>query len=803
MAEGLLGGMAAPLPPMPHGSSISPSANLVEVNHAQELQALQFSRSEFVDPYIKVTVSAVFGQGFEVSLWRDAKPEVDDADGMLNTESLRIRGKKPTATGDGKGGKAPAAGAPKHAPAAAAPPLAARKRAAGEGDESGGDADWEEDPQAPWVGQKSTVGLDERQAKEVQPMRRPPAPKYPEHDHRGKEKIPLSEDMRNYIARFWVESGAALFRMLLVTGVNAVRITDDPVAKKKIFSVVAPHLRTLAFQENTANQVQRRWFARYLDRQASSIVVTADGKVVRPEEYVRADIVATVDTKGRVVLLQDAAVTVQDNENNRSMPTMDGGATNLIFVLDQPDSAGNLTSPVWQSAALVTSMASTRYTELYANFHRAQPLMVIAPAVRSAGSGSGTSGRELLTPSAYAQGDVLQQRQAYAYQQTEDERQRYEMAAEAARNGGGTMGAAQIRARMQVRRILNNTVESQYMPPDINSIANMYAGINLVSPVSTNSIVLPAGQTMMGGPVSEGSGNFSAWIEWMRAQMGMIWEVPPQILDPSGTKYATDGATLNRRWETKVRDYSKKLAEMIATIWSAAHADKANAFANAIRKALKEDQKAQEEAAAMAASSPSAQVSGAEAQKPAPKRRKLGGRQAAAEGQANKEGSATKAEEDEDSSEVEVDVASEKARLEKLSTKEARTLNSLLSETKARRKLDDTARIKKSLRVEVAFNVSLSSGDPGLVQTLLSMDGIDTNTAIAVLGEQAGIPRNLLLLSEESRAEQRRQRLQSDTDAMHANTMPPIPLRPDGKPAAKPAPQPSKPPAKPAFETQK
>lgn len=483
---------------------------------------------------------------------------------------------------------------------------------------------------------------------------------------------------------------------------------------------------------------------------------------------------------------------------------MDGGVTNLIFVLDQPDSAGNLTSPVWQSAALVTSMASTRYTELYSNFHRAQPLMVIAPAVRSAGSGSGTSGREVLTPSAYAQSDVLQQRETYAYHQTEEERKRYEMAAEAARNGGGTMGAAQIRARMQVRRMLNNAGESQYIPPDINSIANMYAGINLVSPVSTNSIVLPAGQTMMGGPVSEGSGNFAAWIEWMRAQMGMIWEVPPQILDPSGTKYATDGATLSRRWETKVRDYSKKLAEMIATIWSAAHADKANAFANAIRKALKEDQKAQEmaaaasEAEASGAPVPSRPAGGVKSTKPPAKKPKTDGKGSGAEDQPGQE-----REEDEDSSDIEIDVESEKARLEKLSTKEARTLNSLLSETKARRKVDDTARIKKSLRVEVAFNVSLSSGDPALVQTLLSMDGIDTNTAIAVLGEQAGIPRNLLLLSEEARAEQRRQRLQTDTDTMHANTMPPIPLRPDGKPSAKPAPPANKPPAKPAFETKK
>jgi hypothetical protein len=485
------------------------------------------------------------------------------------------------------------------------------------------------------------------------------------------------------------------------------------------------------------------------------------------------------------------------------MPTMDGSVTNLIFVLDQPDSAGNLTSPVWQSAALVTSMASTRYTEMYANFHRAQPLMVIAPAVKAAGAGAGTSGREMLTPSAYAQSDVLQQRQAYAYQQTEEERKRYEMAAEAARNGGGTMGAAQIRARMQVRSMLNSTVESQYMPPDINSIANMYAGINLVSPVSTNSIVLPAGQTMMGGPVSEGSGNFAAWIEWMRAQMGMIWEVPPQILDPSGTKYATDGATLSRRWETKVRDYSKKLAEMIATIWSAAHADKANAFANAIRKALKEDQKAQELAAAAAAAEANGEAAppqppGARGKKPPAKKPKTDGKGSGTEEQPGQEG-----DEEEDSSEVEIDIESEKARLEKMSTSEARTLNSLLSETKARRKVDDTARIKKSLRVEVAFNVSLASGDPALVQTLLSMDGIDTNTAIAVLGEQAGIPRNLLLLSEEARAEQRRQRLQTDTDTMHANTMPPIPVRPDGKPSAKPAPPSNKPPAKPAFETKK
>jgi hypothetical protein len=302
---------------MPNGSSISPSANLVEVNHAQELQALQFSRSEFVDPYIKVTVSAVFGQGFEVSLWRDAKPEVDDADGMLNTDALRNRNKKPAAA-TAKGGKPPpppGGGKPPAAPGGGKPP--SKKRPAGDEEEKdGGNVadDWEEDTQAPWAGQKSTIGLDEKQAKDVQPMRRPPVPKYPEQDHKGKEKIPLSEDMRSYIARFWVENGAALFRMLLVTGVNPVRITEDLGSKKKTFSVVPPHLRTVAFQENTANQVLRRWFTRYLDRQATSIVITPDGKVVRPEEYVRAEIVATVDTKGKIVLLQDAAVTVQDNE---------------------------------------------------------------------------------------------------------------------------------------------------------------------------------------------------------------------------------------------------------------------------------------------------------------------------------------------------------------------------------------------------------------------------------------------------------------------------------------------------------
>lgn len=722
--------------PVPQGVSLRTSPNLVPVNFEQEMQAEKFSRSEFIEPLINVTKSAVFGQGFEINLFRDSTPEDEDADGMFDMQALKKQ--SAAAKNKGKEGK---------------PPTPGKKRPGGDGDEKDSSGpQWDEDKQAPWVAQRSAVGLQDSDAEDVEPTKRPPQPKYPEPDtSKAREKIPFSEDMRHYIGKEWNQAGRELFVAGERTGVVVVRFFKD--GAHRCFAIVPTHLRRPYFQENTLGQVKRRWFVEFTDRKASTIMVTADGKVKDPSEAVKLETASAilVDPSGKDILMEDPTVTVQDNTHNRGFPTMDGGVTNLIFIFYQPDSFGNLTSPVYLSSKVVSALEATRYTETYTLFRRAQPLHVIATGPKQAGgSGAGTSGREQFTPSLYANGDMLQERRDYGYNQTLEEQQKYQLAAKlAVQRGGATVGGAEIQEQLEMAKLAANTGQPHYVPPNINAMANIYAGVDLMSPVRSNALVLPAGQTMMGGPTSEGSANFSSWVEHLNSSLCAIWEVPPQVLNPAGTKYASDGDTINKRWDAKVRDHCGRLAEFLAIIFSATYADRAAMFAKIIRKALKDGTDTV-------------------------KRRKT---------------------------DIAVDREAEMARL-KVETPQAKALNDVLTSNITQKKQTELGQIRKSLRVEVSFNVSMPAGDPALVDKLLSMDGIDTNTAIAVLGEKAGIPRNLLLLTDEARVEARRQRLQADTDTLHANMPPPVPLNAEGKPVAKQAP-PQKPPAKPSFEVKK
>lgn len=77
------------------------------------------------------------------------------------------------------------------------------------------------------------------------------------------------------------------------------------------------------------------------------------------------------------------------------MPTMEGGVTNLIFFLFEPDDDGNITSPVYRSSEAATAMEITRYSEIRANMMRAQPMHVIATGPKQQGTGGVTNGREV------------------------------------------------------------------------------------------------------------------------------------------------------------------------------------------------------------------------------------------------------------------------------------------------------------------------------------------------------------------------------------------------------------------------
>lgn len=749
--------------PNPQGVALRSSmVNLVMVNHEQELQAEKFAKTDFVTPFIRLTLTAVFGQGINIDLYRDKEPDDDaDPDGMIDTGALKKANEKPkpAAAAGGGGGKPPPPGA-KKAGATSAPPGGGKKRKP-PSDDSDEDEDeegpaWEEDRQAPYVGQPSAVGRTGKEAESIPPTKRPPIPRYPETDSdETRQKIPFSEDMRKYIAKKWNKAGKALFEAGLTIGPVACRITKETDrSNHKCFGPVATHLRRLFFQENTVSQIDRRWFVEYTDRRSATILVTGDGKIKKPEEQTTLETasVVAIDPTGKAILMTDPAVTVQDNENNRGIKLMDGTSHNLIFVFYQPDAAGNLTSPVFQSSEVVSALKSTRFTETYTNFRRAQPTHVIATGPKQAGqTGSGTSGREQFTPALYAQGDVLQERKDYTFQQTMEEQKKYQLAAQLAmKRGGATVTGEDVKQYMEIATLMSNMGTPHFTPPNINAVANIYAGIDLTSPVSANAIVLPQGQTMMGGPMSEGSANFVGWTDWLRGQLCAIWEVPPQKMDPSGAKFAADGEMVDTAWTAKVREMCNETAEYLSILFSAAYEDRAAAFTKIIRKALKDDTDTVKRA----------------------------------------------------KTDIKVDKEAEGRRLGKLETTEAKALNDVLAGDITKRKQTEKDAIRKSLRVEVSFNITLPTGEPTLITQLLSMDGIDKNTAIAALGEKAGLPRNMLLLTDEARAEQRRQRLQEDTDTMHANMPPPVPLNAEGKPKAKQAP-PQKPPAKPSFEASK
>ncbi len=114
-----------------------------------------------------------------------------------------------------------------------------------------------------------------------------------------------------------------------------------------------------------------------------------------------------------------------------------------------------------------------------------------------------------------------------------------------------------------------------------------------------------------------------------------------------------------------------------------------------------------------------------------------------------------------------------------------------IAEVLSREEKDSMRRkIRSSLRVEASFNHA-SATNPEIAEKLHSMNGIDTNTLISILGAAAGIPRNRLLLTKSERDEQQKVKDMSARNSAMALLPPPAP---DGKGAP---PKPMKPPAPP------
>lgn len=742
----LCGAIPAGLPNPQGVSLLTTVSNLVMVRHDQELQADKFAKSDFIVPYLRHTITGVFGQGINIELYRDNPRDAEDGDpdGLIDVPALKraLAAQEEEGAGDKK----------------RRAPVGKGRDDVDDDSSSSSAATWEEDRQAPWVGQPSAIGKSGKEAEKIPPTKRPPPPRYPEPDaDQARQKIPFTDELRKYIAKTWNKAGKELLEAGLTTGVVVCRtIEDNGERRHRCFGVVPTELRRVYFQVNSVGQVRRRWFVEYTDRKAANILVTGDGRVLDPEQSVQLESASAVfvDPAGKEILTVDPSVTVQDNENNRGYKLMDGSVHNLVFVFFRPDASGALTSPVFLSSEIVSALKATRFTETYTNFRRAQPTHVITTGPRQAGQGSGgTSGREQFTAALYAQGDVLQERKDYTFQQTMEDQKQYQLAAQIAAQRGSTIGGADVKQYMEIASLMANTGTPHYTPPDINAVANIYAGINLASPVATNAIVLPQGQTMMGGPMSEGCSNFTAWTDWLRGQLCAIWEIPPQKFDPTGAKFAADGEMVDAAWTARVRELCNETAEYLSILFSAAYEDKAVQFTKTIRAALS------------------------------------GGEGTSAGGAKKRKGAGGDP-------------------LSKIETPEAKKLNELLANDIKQRKRQEKEAIRKGLRVEVSFNISLPTGDPSLVTQLLTMDGIDKNTAIAALGEKAGIPRNMLLLTDEARAEQRRQRLQEETDAVVATMPPPPPpSNGEGKQADKqktPVPKPvAKPPPKSSTETEK
>lgn len=414
------------------------------------------------------------------------------------------------------------------------------------------------------------------------------------------------------------------------------------------------------------------------------------------------------------------------------MEKMEGGMTHLIFVLYPPTADGRLTSPVMRSIPFAAALSVLRFVEPYVATARAMPLHVVATGPRQSGGimggGAGTTGREAAfgVTSKFANDDLLSASQAQEYTQTVTEQQRFMIAQQLSQQrGGATVGGAEVDAFL--RQVVSSASTGQYRraAPNLSAVftAEQYAKIS--APYEMQSLVLPPGQTLFAGPAADSLATLAHDVEWFKAELAANWQVPPQIINPQGSKYASDEKLVMATWTQKKQWYMSELAPMISEIYSAAHGPDGKLFTRLMMKALK-----------------------------------------TTNGKVSRYGDT-----------FAVDTDKESARFK---TPKVRGIAEVLS-----REDKDTVRtkIRSSLRVEASFNHATAT-NPEIATQLHGMNGIDTNTLISVLGAAAGLPRNRLLLTQAERDQAQKVKDMSARNSALALLPPAAPK--GGGPAPKP-----------------
>ena len=682
--------------PSPNGTLATTGA-LIPINQEEIVLAHHYAQNDFLKPYIDATVSAALKDGLEIHITRDS-----------------AKNKKPAAK--------PAAAAPqpfqKSKPAPPEPPK---------------NPDREEEPS---VSEK----LERSKAGESPPKSRPPgAPKFPEPETTGREEIELPPEEVKHIREKWSARCRDLLTEALITGIVPITIYSEAGKGKLVSFAVQDFQNRLLFMRRNSLRPVPEWFVEYLDRKAGKIRIDAEGNVDRGGVATSLSLAtkptaagpgAPVGTAEKPTLMYDPTVTVQDNENNVGVETMEGGRTHLIYVLYPPTPDGHLTSPVMRSIRACTALTVVRFTEQYTAKNRATPLHVIGTgaAGRGGASGGGTTGRETLIEGRFANNDVVVSEDQATFRLFDRDLRAYEAARQIAQATNGSVSAEAARRIAEQTGV--NTAGGVYTHRPLNPAARTVEEIAMATPpYQANSLVLPNGQQMFPGPQSESLATLGPYIEWQKEELSATWEIPPQVLNPQGSKYASDEQLVMRKWEEKLQWYLAHMSQFVSEIYSAAHYKGGRRFAKIIAKSLKDEEDMQEYAG-----------------------EKFG-----------------------------VELEKEKAKFE---IPEIAAADQLLTDRK-RKKMRE--KIRSSIRVEATFHHSYTV-DPAIAQTLHGLNGIDDNTLISVLGSAAGIPRNRLLLTQAERDEQKSKRDAEQRDSMLATMPPPDAAGPPmKKPAAKPA----------------
>lgn len=523
--------------PSPTGTLATTGA-LIPINQEDILLAHRYAQSDFLRPYIDATVSAVLKDDLEIRITRD----------------LSVSAKKAT--------KPP-------------PPPRNPDR---------------EEPVS-----NDEVSKKEKRGKGPPETRPPGMPAFPEFDSKlpTHEEIELPPEEVKHIREKLGPRCRDILTEALITGIVPVTVYAEPGKKGLVSFAVQDYRNRLLFMRRNSIRPVPEWFVEYLDRKAGKIRIDGDGNIERSDlmsSTAKTGLSgpgSVMGTADKPVLSYDPTVTVQDNENNVGLETMEGNKTHLIYVMYPPTPDGHLTSPVMRSIRPCAALTFLRYTEQYTAKNRSIPLHVIGTGTGGRGGpGGGTTGRETLTEGRFANGDVVVGAEEAAFKLYAQDIHAYAVAKQMA--NASNVSVPGDAARRAITPLQTAGGMYTYIPPNPNAATTEDIAM-ATPPYQANSLVLPGGQQMFPGPQSESLKTLPEFIEWMERSLAATWEIPPQVLDPQGSKYASNEKLVTQKWEEKIQWYLAHLSQYVSEIYSAAHYKDGRRFAKILAQSLEKE----------------------------------------------------------------------------------------------------------------------------------------------------------------------------------------------------------------------